>query len=94
MPKAKNPYPEIDDIREDLDSLKSNVVELTKHIKSDGHQQTEELKNAALSRLITLKSSGEKRVKDLEAHVKQKPAKSVAIAFAAGLATSLLLNRR
>lgn len=31
--KSKKTYSEIDHIREDLDSLKNNVVELTRHMK-------------------------------------------------------------
>ncbi len=40
MPKAKAAYPEIEDIKEDLHSLKNNVVDLTNQIKKDGLKQT------------------------------------------------------
>jgi ElaB/YqjD/DUF883 family membrane-anchored ribosome-binding protein len=96
MPKAKTKtqYPEIEDIREDLDSLKTNVVELTRAVKKDSVVQTEAIKDVALTRFEELKESGQEQIKNIERRVKAKPAESVAIAFAAGLAASFLLGRR
>ncbi|MBL4803573.1 MAG: DUF883 family protein [Alphaproteobacteria bacterium] len=94
MPKAKTSYPEIDDIREDLDSLKSNVVELTKHLKHNGQEQSHELREMATERLDALKTSGRKQVEVIEKRVKQKPVESIGIAFATGLALSYILGRR
>lgn len=94
MKKAKQNYPEIEDIRDDLDSLKTNVVELTKHVKKDGIIQSKELKDVAIERLQDMKSTGKEQVKKIERRVKEKPAQSIAVAFAAGLAASFLLGRR
>ncbi|MGB0720359.1 MAG: DUF883 family protein [Bdellovibrionales bacterium] len=94
MPKQKSNYPEIDDIRHDLDSLKTNVVELTKHVQRDGKVQTREIKNALSDRLEHLQESGRVQYKNIEKQVKAKPAQSVAVAFAAGLVASMLLRRR
>lgn len=94
MPKSKSTYPEISDIRDDLDSLRHNVVELTKHVKKDGAEQTEVLKKNIGQRLSSLQASGRLQYKNAEAKIKAKPAQSVAIAFAAGLAASMLLRRR
>jgi ElaB/YqjD/DUF883 family membrane-anchored ribosome-binding protein len=94
MPKAKTSYPEIEDIREDLDSLKTNVVELTKHLTKDGHEHSLEMKDIAKERLQALKTSGLKQMKTVEKRVKQKPVESIGIAFATGLAVSYLLGRR
>ena len=96
MPKVKTQthYPEIDDIREDLDSLKNNVIELTRAMKKDGAAKTEAVKDAAAHRIEDLKISGKAQVKNMERHVKAKPAESIAIAFAAGLVTSFLIGRR
>lgn len=94
MPRSKTHYPEINDIREDLDSLKSNVVELTKHVRQDGKEQTKELKSTALKQLGLLQESGKKQYENVEKRIKEKPAQSVAVAFAAGLAASLLFGRR
>ena len=94
MSKVKEPYPEIQDIRHDLDSLKNNVVELTKHIKQDGFKTTREIKRAAWLRIGEARKSGEKQLKKVEASVKKEPAKSLAIAFASGLILSALMRRR
>lgn len=94
MAQQKTTYPELQDIREDLDSLKSNVVELTKHIGKDGADQTHELKKVLESRWSKMQTSGREQYKNIERRVKAKPGQSMAIAFAAGLAASLLLRRR
>ena len=97
MSRSKNTttiYPEINEIREDLDSLKNNVIELTRHMRKDGKAHTEELKGSLMERLTEMKATGSEQYHNVEARIKQKPAQSVAIAFAAGLAASLLLGRR
>ncbi len=94
MPKSKSMYPEINDIREDLDSLKNNVVELTRHIKKDGSQQTRVIKRSLLEQLSQLEASSQKQFKAIESNIKEKPAQSVAIAFGVGVVASFLLNRR
>lgn len=93
MSKSKKNYPEIDDIREDIDSLKYNVVELTKHIKADGQETLEEAKETASEKLKRLSDSGKRQLKNMEGRVKEKPAQSMAIAFAAGLALSAMMKR-
>lgn len=94
MTKAKNAYPEIEDLREDLDSLKSNVVELTRHIKKDGRKQTREIKHVVTEGLESLRENGEVYLHDAEKMVKQKPMQSLAIAFAAGMIGNILLSHR
>lgn len=94
MPKSKTNYTEIDDIREDLDSLRSNVVELTKHIKKDGSTHTKELQHLAQTRWEDFKESGQRQYKTLERQVKAKPAQALAIAFATGMFASLLMSGR
>lgn len=94
MPKGKTKYPEIDEIREDLDSLKTNVVGLTKHVQEDGYKQAEELSTHAKKRMAKLQAQGHQQVERLEGHVRAKPAQSVAIAFAGGFLASMLLSRR
>ncbi len=94
MPKSKNTYPEITDIREDLDSLRSNVVELTKHLTKDGGNQTRELQKLLQTRLNTMKEKGREQLKTAERRIKAKPVQSIAMAFAAGLVLSALMRRR
>ncbi len=94
MPKAKAAYPEIEDIKEDLHSLKNNVVDLTNQIKKDGLKQTGNIKSTALDQIDTLKETTEDQMKKIEARVKHKPAQSLAAAFAVGFVASMLFGRR
>lgn len=94
MPKTKSTYSEIDDIREDLDSLKNNVVELTQHLRRDGSVRSQELRSAIMDQFALFQQSGRDQYKNVEKRIKAQPGKSIAIAFAAGLAASLLLRRR
>lgn len=94
MPKAKTTYPEIEEIKEDLDSLKDNVVALTKHVKKDGVEQVEDLGDVAKKRVEVLKARGQQEIKKVEKQVKAKPAQSIAIAFAGGVLASMLLRGR
>ena len=61
MPKSKTTYPEIDEIKEDLDSLKDNVVALTKHVQKDGVEQVEDISKTAQKRLAVLKMRGQQQ---------------------------------
>jgi ElaB/YqjD/DUF883 family membrane-anchored ribosome-binding protein len=87
-------YSEIDDIREDIVSLKSNIADLTSHLKKDGVKQTKVLKNKAQDTYEQAKISGKEQVDKVEEQVKQKPLESIAIAFATGVVASLILGRR
>lgn len=91
---SKNGYPEIDEIRHDLESLKGNVVELTKHIKNDGAHQTQEMKETLAKKIDKFKHYSEDQLHHVEDQVKAKPGQSIAIAFLAGAAASVLLGRR
>lgn len=98
MSKSKNKYPELEEIREDLDSLKDNVVALTKHVRRDGVGQVEEMSDVALAKISkaqgALQKQGKKQIERLDKQVKSKPLESIAVAFAGGLLASLLLNNR
>lgn len=88
MPKAKikTKYPEVQDIKHDLESLKGNTVELAKHVKEDSVGQIESTKQ-------TLKAQTQAEIKKAEKYVKANPMQSVAIAFAGGLIASMILRR-
>lgn len=94
MPKTKKSYSEIDGIKDDIDSLKNNIVELTKHIKVDAKKETKELKKAAANQIEGLRDTSLEQYERLEKQVKAKPGQSVAIAFAAGVVASMLVGRR
>lgn len=97
MPKTTkltpSSYPEVDDIRQDLNSLKENVFALTKHMKSDGSAKTAVLKSVAKDNIEELQNYGQTQLKNVEKKVKTKPMQSIAIAFAGGLLASFLLRR-
>ena len=87
-------YPEIDEIKQDIDSLRTNVVELTRHVKSAGEKQAAELSEKAANGISSLRTRGIEEAKKVEKQVQANPGKSVATAFACGLLASLLLRRR
>lgn len=92
--KLNQEYPEIRDIRKDLDLLKNDAVALTRHIKEAGQVKTEQLKNNAMENWDELQEYGQKNLQKVERHVKAKPMQSLAIAFATGIIASYLLRRR
>lgn len=94
MQKIRSEFPEIEEIKQDIDSLKSNVVELTKHMKSEGKDSAFKLGEAALSRYADLKKSAQLEYLKAEKSVKSKPGQSIAIAFGAGLVAAFLLRGR
>lgn len=93
MQKIRSEFPEIEEIKQDIDSLKSNVVELTRHVQSEGRFQAGKISELAAQRLTDLKKSAQLEYLKVEKAVKAKPGQSVAIAFGAGLLVSFLLRR-
>lgn len=92
--KSQITYSEIDHIREDLDSLKNNVVELTRHMKKDGNAQAAHLRENLTERMKNLQKAGRGRYQQLEGRVKEKPGQTLAMAFGAGILASMLFGRR
>lgn len=86
-------YPEIDDIRHDLESLKNNVVELTRHVQENGSDRAQVLRQKARRQVSNLRSQSRHQMQEMEERIKEHPAQSMAVAFIAGLAASLLLGR-
>jgi len=84
----------IEEIREDIDSLKSNIVELTRHVKAETGVRTDVIKKGLLSQVASIRSSGVAQYEKLEGQVKEKPTQSLALAFAGGIIASYLFGRR
>ena len=82
----KDPYNEIDHIRDDIDSLRTNVVALTKTVKDD-------MKGQAITSYERLKKRSGKAVDRFEGDIKANPLKSLAFAFGTGLLLSAVLKR-
>ena len=87
-------YPEIQDIKQDLTSLKNNTMELGRHVGADTEEQAIALSQTAAQAIEQFKKSGRKQMKELESRVKAKPGQSLAIAFVVGIAASYILGRR
>ena len=79
--------PEVQNMKNDINSLKANGSELMKEIK----QESAEIVRDELSRL---KKSGKEKILLAEEHVRSKPGQSVALGLAAGLVLSYILARR
>ena len=90
----KTEFTEIDDIKSDLESLKSNVIELTKHLKEAGKKDVKNLKNEAVEKLEVVKTKSEEQIDAIKENVQNNPMQAVGIAFVTGLFASVLLGRR
>jgi ElaB/YqjD/DUF883 family membrane-anchored ribosome-binding protein len=94
MSKKTSSYSEIENIKDDLESLKTNVIELTRHLQDEGADKTEELAKKAKKRFSELQNRSKRELQKVERRVKSNPMQSMAIAFASGVALSILLGRR
>lgn len=94
MAKEKTEYSELDNIKDDLESLKSNVVELARHLQGHGLNKTQELAQRVKNGLAGLQSQSRVQMERMETLIRAKPAQSLATAFVAGLVISMLLRRR
>lgn len=77
---------EIREIREDLRSLKTNVITLAHDIKQGGGV-------VARDGIDHLRAAGRNEFQRVEDHVREKPGQSIVLAFCAGLAFSVLMGR-
>lgn len=78
---------ELQEIRNDLNALKTNVVTLAQDLKNGGG-------TVARQSLDSLKAAGQDEFQKIEEFVQEKPAQSLALAFCAGLVFSALISRR
>mgnify|MGYP003394935285 CR=1 FL=1 len=92
--ESKKPYYELEDIREDIESLKTNVVELTHHIQENGMAVGTEIAKNARRRLLEVRERGQEQFNKIEKQIKEKPAQSLAVAFATGFVASYLFGHR
>lgn len=94
MSNVRESYPEIGNIQDNFTSLKNNTVDLARHVKEDGSIQTSIMSDKAGKMYDRLKVKGVQQFERAEVLVKEKPAKSMAIAFAVGAVASYLLGRK
>ncbi len=87
-------YPEIQEIRDDLNSLKDNVFELSRHVKNNSGHHLEDAKHYAENQVVKVKRAGIDALHKIEDRIAEKPGQTIALAFFAGLATSFFLGKR
>lgn len=85
---------DVNDIKEDINALKSNTIELAKHVREASSHKAEDMTEAASKGYKALTAQGKKQFKNMESKIKEKPLQSIAIAFIAGLIFDALLKRR
>lgn len=94
MLKVAEKYPEVDDIKADLKSLKSHANELGHHVKADGKEKMNAIAEDAQEQLHHIKDAGRKQIRSIENYVVENPVQSLAYAFVGGIVASLVLGRR
>ncbi len=94
MAKSHSQYSEIDDIKKDIHSLKTNATSLSHHLADDGKEKLHEASGQLKSLLSACKKDGARYYRDAEEKVRKNPGQAMAVAFAGGLLLSALLRRR
>lgn len=82
------------DMKSDIDSLKTNIVGLAHKAMESGAETVSEVKKRAESELSKMREVGAEGLKKAEERVREKPAKSIAMAFAAGILANILFGRK
>ncbi|TNE36518.1 MAG: hypothetical protein EP348_06935 [Alphaproteobacteria bacterium] len=94
MPKENTASAEFNDLKEDLASLKSDVETLSKSLSANGAEQAGRFREQAKAKIHHLSERGREGLHKVEEQVQDKPGQSLAIAFAAGFLTNMLLRHR
>lgn len=84
---------DVNDVREDLNSLKDNVSALGQHLKAEACAKTSELKDLASEKLESVMKRGDESLKFIDDEVKANPRSAIAVAFVAGILANFLLRR-
>lgn len=85
---------DVNKIREDIYALQKHLGELKNDMTAVGKIKAAELKGRAKDNVSYMQDYGRDQFRYMEENIKSNPAKSVAIAFTAGLITSLLFSGR
>jgi len=91
---AAKDYEELEDIKQDLDSLRNNVVQLTRHLKHDGMAKAEDVKELLKESMSDLREKSAESMHRFEDKVRENPRNGILLAFGAGFLANLLLRRR
>ena len=85
-------YAELSEIREDLNSLKSNVVALSRHLSQDGKERLSETVDRVKESMSEWRSKGENNFAAIEDSIRDNPRRSLLIAFGVGIIANLLFT--
>lgn len=83
----------LDNIKEDIYTLRSDVIELGRTVKSEGLKKIEEATIELHDKIDNLKKEGSNEIDKIQSYVNANPNQAVGIAFAAGAILALLLRR-
>lgn len=84
---------DVNDVRDDVKSLKENVSALGQSLKDEACAKTAEWKDLASEKLEGVMQRGDESLKFLDDEVKANPRSAIAVAFAAGILANFLLRR-
>ena len=84
----------LNNVKEDLRTLKSDVVGLGKQASEEGRKRLNDTVSVAQDKVADLKAAGYEELKGLKSYVAANPTQSVAYAFAAGVIASFIFSRR
>lgn len=90
----KRNYPETQNIKENAEALKGNAANLARHVIDDGKEAVSRTSDKARETLQDLREAGKRELQHLEETVRANPTRSIAIAFASGIAACLLFGRK
>jgi ElaB/YqjD/DUF883 family membrane-anchored ribosome-binding protein len=91
---AKAVFATLDDIREDIDSMKRHIADLAEDIKNAGADEARDALHLLRKGADTVKHSGEEAIGKIEGGIKSSPRRSIAVAFAMGALAALFIGRR
>lgn len=85
----------IDNIKQDINALKADVIDLSRNVKTDGMKKIEEATIELSDKIDSLKKEGNYELDRVNAYISDRPTQSVAIAFAIGaLFATIFTGRR
>jgi ElaB/YqjD/DUF883 family membrane-anchored ribosome-binding protein len=87
-------YPEVGDIRKDVEALKEDVVALTRHVKDEGVDQVRKAQKLAQKKWARMQDIGRAELERTREVVKEHPVQGLAVAFCAGIVLAAIMGRR
>jgi ElaB/YqjD/DUF883 family membrane-anchored ribosome-binding protein len=81
-------------ITDELKSAKNGATAMARELNEDAVEMTRSAVKDARHKMDEIESDARGYLKGMEREIKSHPAQSIAIAFAVGVAASLLLGRR